>query len=1027
MAKNKCKVVRTILQRKQVFEPDQLESSELRRCLNRWDLTSLGLGSTLGVGIYVLMGSVALKVAGPSIVLSFVIAAVASLLAGLCYAEFGARVPRAGSAYTYTYVAVGECAAFAVGWNMLLEMLFGTASVARGLSMFIDSMAGGVMTDWFTSVAPVSVHFLSAYFDFFSFLIVLVFGVLLAVGTRESTMVNNAFTILNMIVILFIIAVGAFAADQNNWSIPETEVPEHFGGGGFFPYGVWGTLQGAALCFYGFVGFDAISSTGEEVKQPRQAIPQSILLTLGVALVLYMIVGTIVTMMVPYYLLDQVAAVATVFAQVDWNWAKWIVSIGAVFGILASLFGSLFPLPRLLYSMASDGLFHHWFAQINSSRKSPIIATVAPAIVIAILAGLMELNQLIMMVCIGTLLSYTIVASCVILLRYRPLTKSDVTPSYLTQALGCGGRIPSKVSSRVVTIALILFICVCITTAIVGTNVEEPAISVVVLHVIGLLLLAIMIFQPQCQADLPFKTPLVPVVPCLSIYVNIHLMILVNIQTWIRVLVWAAMGVPIYIICVCCYKRNKNNFEENLKNFSHVEQNGKPPVQIIVEAPTPPTIRKNSERGDESDDIVQNDLAAIKRSSVISKENEIIVQQAYIENNEEKEAKIIDLLDQVLQAEEDSYTEQISLKEEKSEENIMVPIEDTTESIPHRKSLSELSDAGSDASTGNQELSKYSVIAQVHREDLPKVSEEEEKADKESDHADNETDEEVTAFNDSETNSRTDESGYSDTLDKNGLIDSVEETREEAPYIPTPPPFDENFFNSPFLMKKSYSIPPRPMKQISLEEEVSKPRESVQSNASQDDGTMVFGSSRQMKFMNKLNDIFQTKIVNETEGEEQRKRSNSTGAVVDTSELTHHQNMMRERPSLFISRDMKKELLAMHTMPNLRPVNIDKEDKKDTNSNDEEETAEDASMSRQDLKSKLETIFAAGGPMLIKPRLMKSNPPTPEENYQTDTSSNESIAKMPKMEKNDTLKRQRDKFGDVLNSFRLSLNKEDAV
>lgn len=458
--------------------------------------------------------------------------------------------------------------------------------------------------------------------------------------------------------------------------------------------------------------------------------------------------------------------------------------------------------------------------------------------------------------------------------------------------------------------------------------------------------------------------------------------------------------------------------EDGIESTVHVNVNGKPPVQIYVVSPTPPDTISRSSKGDEfmqRNNQIQE--IKLKEDIVINKvpfiTEEVIVQHAYYEDNEEKEAKIIDLLDQVLQAEEDSYSEIISLKddklEDKQDEDIVV------EQKTHRKSLSELSDAGSDASLGNQVLSKYDVIAQVHREDLPKVNEEEEKSDKETDiDKENETieHEEVTAFNDND--SRTDESGYSDTIDKTTLNDSIDELKEDIPNIPIPPPLDENFFASP-TFKKSYTISVRPSKSKMIEEDENKPRTSVLSNTSVDDTPMVFGSDKQMDFMSKLNNIFQNKIASENEDDIQRQRSYSTGNVVDNTDLE-----IVKRPAIFL--DLKKEITSREAAQNLRHVNVD--DNKLTNTDDEEE--EDISLSRAALKSKLENIFAAGGPQPLK-RVMKSNPPTPEEAYQTDTSSIESITNIPKMEKNDTLKRQKTKFGDVLNSFKMTLNKEDIV
>ncbi|XP_038210022.1 high affinity cationic amino acid transporter 1-like [Zerene cesonia] len=1015
------------LRRRRVFEPEQLEEGNLRRCLTVWDLTALGLGSTLGVGVYVLVGSVAMHLAGPAIVVSFLIAAVASLFAGMCYAEFGSRVPKAGSAYIYTYVTVGEFIAYVVGWNMILEALFGTASVARGLSMYVDSMVNKSMSAGFESIAPITAQPFSAYFDFFAFAVVIVLGVLLAVGVRESTSVNNAFALVNMAVILFIIIAGALKADVSNWSIPASQVGEGFGTGGFAPYGVRGVLRGAAVCFYGFVGFDTISSTGEEVKDPRRSIPTSILAVLVVVFLAYASVATVVTMMVPYYMQDVVASVASAFSLVGWEWARWIVSVGAVFGISASLFGALFPLPRLLYAMSSDGLLPHWLAALRN--KAPVAATLLPTAVIAVLSAILDLQELVMMMCVGTLLSYTIVAACVILLRYRSDSSSTSKRNFVKIVLGYGEKYPTKTTSNFIKFILVLFASVCLATALILTRVERPLIPAAILHCAGFLLIVVMALQPQNKEELAFKTPLVPLIPCLSMYVNINLMILISVHTWIRVLVWIAIGIPIYIICVCCYKRKEECGGD--EEESHVGKNGKPAVQIFVESPTPPdTINHSSNGGDRNAEQKESTLVIqqenIRKMPFITED--IIVQHAYIEDNEEKEAKIIDLLDQVIQAEEESYGEIISLKDHTEDED-----DASIAHEPHRKSISELSDAGSDASMGNQVLSKYDVIAQVHREDLPRLEEEEEKSEKPIENADigtidtddvendtviiriNNADEEnIEELNESDNNSRTDESGYSDTLDKTPLNELFEE--KEQFHIPVPPPLDENFFTSPNF-KKSYTISSKPTKMRSKElEEEAKPRESVQSNGSCDDGPMIFGSDKQINFMSKLNNIFQNKMSSENENEdEKRTRSHSTGNVVEHTDIAA---LSRERPQLFY--DLKKEIISKETAQNLKPVNAEEKEA------EPEPEQDNVSLNREELKSKLENIFASGGPQPLKSRLMKSNPPTPEEAYQTDTSSTESIPKMPKMEKNDTLKRQKAKFGEVLNSFRLTL-KDDQV
>ncbi|XP_059045722.1 cationic amino acid transporter 3-like [Achroia grisella] len=1011
-----CRTLCTTVHRKRVFTPDQLDGGNLRRCLNRWDLTSLGVGSTLGIGVYLLLGYVALNLAGPSVVLSFLVAAVAASFAGLCYAEFASRIPRAGSAYIYIYVSMGELAAFIVGWNNILEGIFGTASLARGLSMFVDSTVNNTMSEWFTTFAPIGTTPFSQYFDFFAFFLVLILGALLVFGARESAVANNVFTIINLIIILFIIIGGAVNSSIENWFIPEIYLPEEYGMGGFFPYGVVGTMKGAAICFYAFVGFDTISSTAEEAQDSRKSIPMAILITLGSLFCIYASVAIVVTTMVPYY---RTQGIHIAFTNVGWEWAKWVIYVGIICGICASLIGALYPLPRLLYAMSSDGLFLHWFSKVTKQRQSPVIATIVPTTLIAVLAGILEINQLLLMMCIGTLLSYTLVAISVIVLRYRSNDIPYLYQSYPKQIFGCRMP-PSKMSTRIIYVTLALYILLCIVIAFVAAFAENIAIAMGVLHAIALFIIIIMALQPKVKEEIYFKTPLVPLIPCISIYINIQLMALITAQTWIRVAVWTIIGIFIYMLCLYVYKRNKSNYlQDNMSTYPHLDKNGKTAVQIVVQSPTPPSTVRDEERNDSIQVDNRHELVIHPievKDDTEMKIEENIIQQAIIETNDEKEAKIIDLLDQVLQAEEDSYGEITSLKDDNIEPKEVIQM------TKQRKSLSELSDAGSDASLGNQVLSKYDVIAQVHREDLTIVSEEDEKNYKEDVNLEkplNEQEGRLNDTNDSETNSRTDESGYSDTFDKTVLNDSTEDVKDVRPYIPVPPPFDEKYF-AKTNPKKFYSMPKSTINPVedSLESEKDmKPRESVQSNNSNAEDSMVFGSEKQIDFISKLTNIFQNKINTEHEEHEQRKRSHSIGNADETLD-----SATSNRPLIF--EDLKKEIIA-NKGKNLRPTNlIDTSAQTDNEPQNEEDNS---SMSRQDLKSKLESIFANGGTQLVKPRLMKSNPPTPEDAYQTESSSNDSINKNVKVDKNDTLKRQKAKFSVVLNSFRQSFNTDDQV
>lgn len=256
--------------RKKCIDPLSVTKTELARCLTTLDLTSLGIGSTLGAGLYVVTGEVARSIAGPAVVLSFFIAAVASVLSGLCYAEFGARVPKAGSAYIYSYVTVGELCSFIIGWNLILEYVIGASSVARAWSSYFDSLIGDAIRNFTTShVGEIPAPGGSTYPDFFALSIVVIITVILIVGVKNSSRFNTIFTGINILVIIFVTFVGLYFAKYSNWTR------------NFMPYGFSGVLSGAATCFYAFVGFDIIASTGEEAKNPRKSIPVSIVLSLG--------------------------------------------------------------------------------------------------------------------------------------------------------------------------------------------------------------------------------------------------------------------------------------------------------------------------------------------------------------------------------------------------------------------------------------------------------------------------------------------------------------------------------------------------------------------------------------------------------------------------------------------------------------------------------------------------------------------------------------------------------------------------
>ncbi|XP_073951938.1 solute carrier family 7 member 14 isoform X2 [Choristoneura fumiferana] len=380
----------------------------LSRCLTTMDLTSLGVGSCVGTGMYLVCGMVSRKFAGPGVVISFIIAALASIFSGACYAEFGVRVPNTtGSAYTYSYVTVGEFIAFVIGWNMVLEYLIGTSACARALSACFDSLCDGAIS---RHLAEKIGTVFGKPPDFIAFGISLLMTLVLVAGVKKSLFFNNLLNAINLSVWVFIMAAGLFYVDTSNWT-------EHHG---FLPYGWSGVFSGAATCFYAFIGFDIIATTGEEANNPKRSIPLAIVLSLGIILVAYVTSSMMLTLIVPYDKVDMDSALVQMFSYVHAPTCKYIVAVGALAGLTVSMFGSMFPMPRVVYAMAHDGLIFKKLANISQTTGTPALATVCGGVAASLVALLTQLEVLVEMMSIGTLLAYTLVSSCVLVLRYQP-------------------------------------------------------------------------------------------------------------------------------------------------------------------------------------------------------------------------------------------------------------------------------------------------------------------------------------------------------------------------------------------------------------------------------------------------------------------------------------------------------------------------------------------------------------------------------------------------------------------------------
>lgn len=298
-------------------------------------------------------------------------------------------------------------------------MVSGAASVVKGLSTYVDSLIENRIQKWLLEYFPMNVSGLSEFPDVFAFAITMLFTITVAFGAKESSRLNNIFTLTNLSVVIYVIVAGAMNSNPENWKIPPENVPEGYGVGGFMPYGFNGIVRGAAVCFYGFIGFDCIATAGEEAKNPKRSMPISIIGSLTIVFLAYFGISTVLTMMIPYYDQDPDAPLPYVFERYNMTTAKYIVSFGAIFGLCASLMGAMFPLPRIIYAMASDGLIFGWMGTINKRFHTPLYGTLFAGFLTAIISAILNLTQLVSMMSIGTLIAYTIVASCVLLLRYE--------------------------------------------------------------------------------------------------------------------------------------------------------------------------------------------------------------------------------------------------------------------------------------------------------------------------------------------------------------------------------------------------------------------------------------------------------------------------------------------------------------------------------------------------------------------------------------------------------------------------------
>jgi len=473
-------------------------ANELKRALSATNLTSLGIGAIIGAGIFVLTGQAAAQYAGPAIVLSFVVSGLACAFAGLCYAEFASLIPVSGSAYTYAYATLGEFLAWIIGWDLILEYLFASSTVAVGWAGYVVSfvrdfgidippqltaatntllvdvpgagwkaMTSTLSQDLLTKgIHVASLPHVAAIVNIPAIFIVALMSTLLVIGIKGSARFNNVMVAVKLVVIVMFIAIGFACVNAHNW-IPF--IPKNTGEFGHF--GFSGILRGAGVVFFAYIGFDAVSTAAQEAKNPARDMPVGILGSLGICTVLYILVAIVLTGLVSYTMLNVPDPIAVGVNAMGPRmfWLRPIIKIAAIAGLSSVILVMLMGQPRIFYSMAKDGLLPPVFASVHKKFKTPYVGQILTGVAAAILAGMLPISMLGELVSIGTLLAFVIVCIGVLVLRK---TKPD-------------------------------------------------------LH-------------------RPFKTPFVPVVPILGVIFCLSQMIALPGNTWLRLVVWMVIGFVIY-------------------------------------------------------------------------------------------------------------------------------------------------------------------------------------------------------------------------------------------------------------------------------------------------------------------------------------------------------------------------------------------------------------------------------------------------------------------------------------------------
>ncbi|XP_039139732.1 cationic amino acid transporter 2, vacuolar-like [Dioscorea cayenensis subsp. rotundata] len=583
--------IRSLIRRKQV-DSDRPRAAggghhQLAKHLSVPQLVAIGVGSTIGAGVYVLIGTVAREHAGPALTISFLIAGIAAALSAFCYAELASRCPSAGSAYHYSYICVGEGVAWLIGWALILEYTIGGSAVARGITPNLALFFGG--PDGLPAfLARVHIPGLDVIGDPCAAVLCLIVTALLCLGIKESSFVQGIVTTANAFVMVFVIIAGGYIGFQTGWV-------GYAVSSGYFPYGVNGVLAGSATVFFAYIGFDSVASTAEEVKNPQRDLPMGIGMALSICCLLYMMVSAVVVGLVPYFAMDPDTPISTAFSRNGMQWAVYIVTSGAVLALCSTLLGSLLPQPRILMAMARDGLLPSFFSDVNRRTQVPVKSTILTGIMAAALAFFMDVSQLAGMVSVGTLLAFTIVAISILILRYVPpdevplpssLQESIDSVSFYYNSQEEDGKCSKDDKSLVDDVeassmsplvikelnheklneqtrrkrAAWSIASVCIGVLILTTSASSAflptypryfACFIGGLFLLSGLVVLSLIDQDDARHNFGhtggFICPFVPLLPICCILINSYLLVNLGSGTWARVSIWLLIGVFVYL------------------------------------------------------------------------------------------------------------------------------------------------------------------------------------------------------------------------------------------------------------------------------------------------------------------------------------------------------------------------------------------------------------------------------------------------------------------------------------------------